>query len=666
MWDKRYGGLDADQMRSFQQTRDGGYILGGFTTSGIGGDKSQPLWGSYDFWVVKTNQVGDLEWEKRYGGINGDALWSLRQSSDGGYVLGGHSTSGISGDKTQPTWSTGNPDFWILKIDSLGSIHWDKDFGGTGDDWFYSIDKTYDGGYILGGSSNSEISGDKTEPNRDTSSIHSMDYWIVKVDSIGNKEWDKTFGGSNEEELKTVKQTIDGGYIIGGWSRSDISGDKTQPLKGALGDYDFWIVKIDSVGNKIWDRDIGSTDPDLLWSIQLTDDGGLLLGGDAYIGVSGDKTQTGAGMYDYWIVKIDSAGNILWDKTFGGSSSEEFSGIQKTNSGGFLLSGDSYSTISGEKTENNLGSEQTWIVKIDSAGNKIWDKTIFTIGHDELGFAIENLEGCLVAGNWINVGIGGYKTQPNWGDYDFWIIKLCDSSAIPVSAFAATSQVCPGVCINYNNLTLYASSYQWFFPGASPDTSTSNNPTNICYYAPGSYSVTLIASNANGSDTLTLQNYITVFPQPPAQSILQSGDTLFAITGSSSYQWYFNGNSISGATDYFYVATASGDYNVVVMDSNGCEVEAVINNVIAAVGSGSMQSIQVYPNPVSETLGILGLESNSADELKIFNVFGEKVFTAVNCKLQIVNCQLSSGLYYLEITSDKKIYRTKFIKTTYQ
>ena len=233
---------------------------------------------------------------------------------------------------------------------------------------------------------------------------------------------------------------------------------------------------------------------------------------------------------------------------------------------------------------------------------------------------------------------------------------------VPTAAFTAPNHICPGTCTDFVNTSTGASSYLWMFPGANPSTSTDQDPAGICYNTPGSYSVTLIAGNGVTSDTLTLNNFITVYPYPPPQGILQSGDTLFANQGATSYQWYYNGNIIVGATNYFYVATASGDYNVVATDENDCEVEAVINNVIAAVGSGSRQAIQIFPNPVTETIDIRGLENSSADEIKIFNVFGEKVFSAVDCKLPIANCQLPSGLYYIEITSDKKIYRAKFLK----
>ena len=262
---------------------------------------------------------------------------------------------------------------------------------------------------------------------------------------------------------------------------------------------------------------------------------------------------------------------------------------------------------------------------------------------------------------------GGNSNPPPSTFNDVWkyvIDTNCLSCLIlPSAFFTSTINLCPGTCIDFLNLSSNAASYHWYFPGASPDTSSAFNPTGICYANTGSYDVQLIASNTNGSDTLLLSNYITVFPSPPPQGILQNGDTLFANAGAASYQWYFNSSIINGATNYFYVAPQSGNYNVVATDSNGCEVEAVINNVLAyaqfAVGNWQLA---IFPNPVTETIDIRGLELNSSYEISIFNVVGEKVFSAVDCKLPIGNCQLSSGLYYLELKAEGKIFRSKFVK----
>ncbi len=419
-WDYRFGGTNEDWLYSLQQTIDGGYILGGYSRSGSNGDKTQPTWGAWDYWIIKLDSLGGKQWDKDFGGGDYDYLYSLQQTSDGGYILGGASLSGISGDKTQPTW--GAYDYWILKTDSLGNKQWDKNFGGTDYDILYSLQQTNDGGYILGGASLSGMSGDKTQP-----SWGDYDYWIIKTDSLGNKQWDKDFGGIDDDYLYSLQQTSDGGYILGGYSRSGISGDKTQP---SWGTDDYWIIKIDSLGNKQWDKDFGGTSYDILSYLKQTIDKGFILGGRSASGISGDKTQPSWGDFDNWIVKTDSLGIKQWDKDFGGTDVEDALGnISETADGGYLFAGNSYSNISGNKTENNLGLEQTWVVKTDSLGIKEWDKTLLTLGHDETGFAIQTKDGCYIMGNETDGGIGGDKTQPTQGDYDYWIIKFCDTTS---------------------------------------------------------------------------------------------------------------------------------------------------------------------------------------------------------------------------------------------
>jgi hypothetical protein len=163
-WDKRFGGTDWDELWSIQQTTDGGYILGGYSNSGIGDDKTEDSRGIDDYWVVKTDATGNKQWDKRFGGTDYDELLSIQQTKDGGYILGGQSSSGIGGDKTED--SRGGEDYWIVKTDADGNKQWDKRFGGTDDDRLYSIQQTKDGGYILGGESISGIGGDKTEDRR--------------------------------------------------------------------------------------------------------------------------------------------------------------------------------------------------------------------------------------------------------------------------------------------------------------------------------------------------------------------------------------------------------------------------------------------------------------------------------------------------------------------
>jgi hypothetical protein len=193
-WDKDFGGSSSssNDLTSLQQTTDGGYILGGFSDSPAGGDKTQPSQGSFDYWVVKIDAGGNKQWDKTFGGSSGDRLTSLHQTADGGYILGGYSSSGAGGDKTQA--SKGGDDYWVVKIDASGNKQWDKTFGGSNQDYLSSLQQTTDGGYILGGYSSSGSGGEKTQPSQG-----SFDYWVVKIDAGGNKQWDKGFGGSGTD-----------------------------------------------------------------------------------------------------------------------------------------------------------------------------------------------------------------------------------------------------------------------------------------------------------------------------------------------------------------------------------------------------------------------------------------------------------------------------------
>ncbi|MEO8086379.1 MAG: T9SS type A sorting domain-containing protein [Bacteroidota bacterium] len=668
MWDSRFGGDSSDYLTCFQQTTDRGYILGGWSNSGVSGDKTQAVWGGYDYWIVKIDSLGNKQWDKNFGGDGDEELFCLQQTADGGYILGGLSTSGISGDKTQPNRDTANyySDYWIVKIDSLGNKQWDKDFGTSSVEYLYSLQQTADGGYILGGTAGSQINGDKTQAG-----WGNLEYWIVKTDSLGNKEWDKDFGGTDYDQFSSLQQTADGGYILGGFSASGIGGNKTQ---SNWGDWDYWIVKIDSLGIIQWDKDFGGAQNDWLSSLQQTSDGGFILGGHSISGIGGDKTQGTWGGFDYWIVKVDSLGNKQWDKDTGGSGHEDpFGNVSQTSTGGYLLAGNSGSYISGDKTENNLGLEQSWIVKTDSLGNKIWDKTIFLLGHSEMGLATQTRDGCYAIVNCDNGAIGGYRTQPSHGLQDYWIVKFCE---ILRAYFTSPQYICPNTCTDFVNLSFNATSYQWSFPGATPDTSTATNPTNICYYNPGNYDVQLIATDSNGSDTLLLSNFITVYPAPVPQAITQIDDTLYANAGAFTIQWYFNSTLISGATNYYYVAQASGDYSVVCTDANGCAVGESIFNVIAGLESmADSRQIIVFPNPVGDKVRIqipiaIGIEvkSGTSVEISIYNVVGEKVWNGLqepkttNLEVEINVSQLVQGIYFLELSPGDKTFRAKFVR----
>jgi len=421
-WDRRFGGSGYEESGfGLEQTNDGAYILAGYSASGSTGDRSQSSHGSNDFWIVKVDTNGNKIWDKSFGGTGDDRPRDLQKTNDGGYILAGRSTSGISGDKTQ--FSQGGDDMWIVKTDLNGIKQWDKRFGGNRGDDCLAIRQTNDGGYILGGASVSDASGDKTQPL-----LGDQDYWIVKTDSMGLKQWDVRFGGNDisDEVCTSIQLTVDDGFIFGGFSASDSSGDKSQQSQGGN---DFWVIKTNSSGIKQWDKCFGGSGDDQLYSILGTSDGGFILAGFSNSDSSGDKTENSNGLYDYWIVKIDANGLKQWDKSFGGDGSDKGRSLYKTNDGGYVMGGWSNSGISGDRSESNQGSDDYWIVKLDSMGNKQWDARFGGSDRDQLNSVQQTIDGgYILSGNTYST-ISGDKSQTSRGSQDYWIIKLGNAGA---------------------------------------------------------------------------------------------------------------------------------------------------------------------------------------------------------------------------------------------
>lgn len=415
LWDKAIGGTQVDRMECVAATPDGGVICGGGSNSPISGNKTVDTKGGFDYYVVKLGALGNIEWQKSIGGDSSDFLQSIRVTSDGGYILGGMSSSPIGDDKTEPWY--GDLDYWVIKLDALGNIEWQKTMGGMNTDRLFSIAQTTDGGYICAGWSSSDISATKSEICQGLA-----DYWVVKLDAAGNIMWDNTIGGSGYDYLHDIVQTQDGGYILGGSSDSPISGDKTEfSLSGAD---DYWIIKLNAAGNIEWQNTIGGTNNEQLYAIAQGLNGDYMISGTSLSNVSGDKTVPLLGGQDIWVVTLDGTGNILWQKAFGGVSSDLAWSAMALDDGGYLIG--SYTTtygLSATKHEYNIGSSDYWIIKIDSIGNMIWQNTIGGAQLDYL-MDIDFAYGSLFAGGSSTSGVSGDKTWQNIGNQDYWVLKL--------------------------------------------------------------------------------------------------------------------------------------------------------------------------------------------------------------------------------------------------
>jgi uncharacterized delta-60 repeat protein len=283
-WQKCLGGTGNDEARSVQLTPDGGYIMAGSTQSNNGDVTGNN--GNSDAWVVKLSATGSLDWQKNLGGTGTDYAQSIQLTTDGGYIVAGV-TNSTNGDVTG---NHGNSDAWVVKLNSTGSLQWQKCLGGTSGDYAFSIQLTPDGGYILAGETFSN-DGDVTGNHG------GYDAWIVKLNSTGSLEWQKALGGTVSDEARSIQITPDGSYIMAGYSYST-DGNVT----GNHGSDDVWIVKLSSTGILQWQKSLGGTNYDIANSIQTTLDGGYIVAGYTH---SNDYNVTGYhGGNDYWVVKL--------------------------------------------------------------------------------------------------------------------------------------------------------------------------------------------------------------------------------------------------------------------------------------------------------------------------------------------------------------------------
>ncbi|MDQ3291940.1 MAG: GEVED domain-containing protein, partial [Bacteroidota bacterium] len=416
-WDKTLGGSGDDYLPFLLPTSDGGYILGGWSNSGKGNDKSDDSNGGFDYWVIKLKADGSKAWDKTFGGSSDDYLTSLQLTRDGGYILGGYSYSESNKDKSEN--SRGGADYWVVKLNASGTKVWDKTLGGKGDDFCQFLVQTQDEGYMVGGYSNSNIEGEKSEISRG-----SNDYWIVKLNSESSLEWDKTIGGNADDRLTTLQQTKDGGYVLGGYSNSENRGNKSETSRGGT---DFWVIKTDDVGTLTWDKTYGGSSSENLKFIQQTLDGGFILGGQSESGMSGDKTQASRGGSDYWVVKLKPDGSKIWDKNYGGKGDDYLAAAQQLSDGGYILAGSATYGKSGDKTAAGVGDLDYWLLRIKDNGSKVWDKTQGGKENDLLNSIQLTKDGGYIIGGSSISEKSGNKTEASRGGSDYWVVKMEDS-----------------------------------------------------------------------------------------------------------------------------------------------------------------------------------------------------------------------------------------------
>ena len=412
-WQTTLGGSLYDEARAVQQTTDGGYFITGHTVSDNGDVVGNH--GYNDFWAIKMDSFGMVQWKKAYGGSNHEWVNDGQPTSDGGYVLTGFTES----NDGEVSGNHGDKDMWVVKLDSDGNIEWQKCLGGTNWDEAWDILQTPEGGYILAGISYST--------DGDVSGNHgASDYWIVKLSPTADIEWQKCLGGSDYDDAYTITLTNEGGYIIAGESQST-DGD----VEGNSGGLAAWVVKLNFEGKIEWQRALGGSGLDRANEILQTREGGYVICGQTS---SDDGDVVGNhGGYDLWVVKLDEIGGIEWQKALGGTNEDYGQGIHQTNDGGFVAIGFVHST-NGDVTGNH-GSTDLWIVKLTEEGGLQWQKA-FGGTLQERGYSIKQTsdEGYILAGEaWSNNG----DVTGVLGKTDIWIVKLSPESS-PTTEFSSS------------------------------------------------------------------------------------------------------------------------------------------------------------------------------------------------------------------------------------
>jgi Secretion system C-terminal sorting domain len=354
----------------------------------------------------------DILWEKSFGGIHTDYLMDALPTPDFGFILAGSSLSAKTGNKTQD--NNGDLDYWVWKMKENGDLDWQKSFGGSGNDFLHSIKLTNDGGFVLAGTSASTLPelGDSSQARSDKKEAcrGGDDIWVIKLDASGTQEWQKTIGGMAQEKLKAICPTKDGGYILGGSSASPAPSTAlgmTDPeelkLYGekkseAFGNMDYWLVKLDRKGKIEWQKSFGGIYEEELRSIDATNDGGYIVGGYSNSPVSGNKTEDNKGVGDFWVLKLDSKGDITWQKTIGGNQDDQLYVVHQTYDGNYVVGGNSNSDTSNEKSKSNASGTDIWILKLGQEGEILWQET-YNIGEvDVLSSVVENKDHTLLLG----------------------------------------------------------------------------------------------------------------------------------------------------------------------------------------------------------------------------------------------------------------------------
>lgn len=445
-WQKAYGGSADDGVLStstipqmdLQQTSDGGYICVS-SSSSTDGDLTGAK-GNQDVWVIKMNSTGTIEWQKNYGGTSDDIGTGIMQTTDGGYIVSATSNS-ADGDVTG---SKGLNDLWILKLDASGAITWQKALGGAAfENFSSSARQTADGGYIaacITSSTNGDVSG------KHGSAFY--DIWIVKLSTSGTLEWQKCLGGTDQEGTASVEPAKDGGYIVAGMTKST-DGDITTNY----GQGDAWLVKLSATGTIQWQKTYGGTKADYFGMAIPAADGGYIA-----LGNTNSKDHDVTSTHDtteIWVVKTDDTGKILWQKTYGGAKYDAGYSIAQVADGHYLISG---TTESGDGDVSGLkGISNTLLLNLYPDGSIRWSKVVGSAKREFTSRARPTSDGGTILVSSILEASGDATGSGFHGGLsDIWIVKLGSTAGVKTLTGNSGFKAYPNPATGIVNIELQA------------------------------------------------------------------------------------------------------------------------------------------------------------------------------------------------------------------
>ncbi len=461
--DWQFGTNKSDSLLTIIPLQSGGYLAGSSITN-------EGHNGSPDYWVAKLNADKEIIWEYLYGGDKTDILTDLEEIPGDGYVVTGYSNSGISGDKSQS--SRGYSDFWVLRLDIDGRIRWERTFGGQGEDMENYVSCRNDGVITLAGSTYSGVYGDKT-----AKSNGSWDYWVLQLSKDGSLIADYAYGGDNDERVSGMCKGPSGDLIVSGISTSDRGLGRAGYALG-----DVWVISLTSEGVINWERTMGGDQMEIGGYVKPHPDGGFLVAASSKSPSNEWKSSSLIGGFDYWVIHLDNGGEIIKEATFGTTGDDIVQDLATwvdDNGMKVYLGGFSGSDHGNDKSENNAGKNDFWIISLSEQLDKTWDRTIGGNDQDYLSALVSVGPDHLLAGGTSRSGIGSAKSLPSIGENDIWLVEMTDENISVLQPDAAFIDV----------------EDEWIFGGTSLDyfSTTLLHPDGSVYFA--GYSKSFISGN---------------------------------------------------------------------------------------------------------------------------------------------------------------------------